>query len=386
MFTYLPPALIIFFASLLSYFVLQLNASSSFQNFSTDMQIYFICFEIFTISLFSIFWGRLADDLGPKKTLSVSLPLIFLSLWLYTFSLSPLQFIFTSALLTIGVASLHICHIKIIVLFYKEEDYISKLAAHFSFALISFMSLQLFYQFDVAQTLFHIFPYIFLVVTISLYAFINLFLKSETVKSYPKDLHFSLSRIKEVTLHPIEFSYLFNASFPLAGIISFLFISPYILTEKRFIYHEYLLICVLISASFIFSSYITHKFYRKITPDVMIRASNLLIVLASFLFVNIISRPYFSTFAFVFPMLIWGYSMSISLPCSLSSAIKLFKNDAGLIIGLLTALQGFLSCLYLFLSMTFNADYKFTLAATLLLIALHGSWIYYVMIVQRLKP
>jgi MFS family permease len=342
--------------------------------------LHLLLLVLFTVS--SLFWGIISDKIKAKKTLSITLPMTIFGLILLSVESIPHYFFLGLFFVLCGTASLHICYMHLLYHYFPDKKILPKISKHLVIATLLFV---------VSSTDFSQGPIAFPLLLIALallvfYFLLNFSITENSIKGKKISYKNSFSTISTILKNPISFSYLCNASFPLAGIVCFILLSPYILLENRYISEEYMMIILLLTFFFILSSYLTSKYYNKFSPDVLIRVSNLLIVLASFIFINIIARPFFSPFAFVFPMLIWAYSMGTALSCSLYSVTQHFKDHLGVLMGVLTFMQILLSTLHFFLARSIHHDYRFTLAATLILIAMQGSWIYYVLIVHRLKP
>lgn len=380
--TSIPAITLGFSALLISLLIGLVQNHHSMQQIKGENQhlVYLPLLILFTLS--SLFWGIISDKIKAKKTLSITLPMTIFGLILLSMDLNGYCFSLSLFFILCGTASFHICYMHLLYHYFPDKNNLPKISKHLVIATLLFIASSTNFSEEIITP-----PLLPITIALMLFYILLNFCVIE-IKAQHKSVGYkkSLSTIFTILKNPMGFSYLCNASFPLAGIICFILLSPYILLENRYVSEEYMMIIFLLSFFFILSSYLTSKYYNKFSPDVLIRVSNLLIVLASFIFVNIIARPFFSPFAFVFPMLIWSYSMGTALSCSLYAATQYFKDHLGVLMGVLTFMQIFLSTVHYFLARSIHHDYRFTLAATLILIAMQGSWIYYVMIVSRLKP
>lgn len=348
----------------------------------------------------SLIWGRIIDLYDDIITLGISFPCLFMGLTVLFFELSIHVYLFGMFLIIFGISSFLPFYIRRLAFSYSKDVFLSSFAK--KMALLSVVVYVTIFsaKADIFMEYYHPTFLAFASITFILFIFSSLYLKENLSKAYFEphtnfvvpikeviDLHkpfFPL--VRSILVNPMIFSYMFMMAFPLSGILCFFMISPYILSENKYIYEEYILISGFVCFFFSVSSLITSYFHQKFSPDVLIRAGNLLIVLASFLFINIVAKSYFSHFAFTFPLLIWAYSMGMSYATSLTVAISYTQRSTGLLIGLTTVAQYLLTIFYYSFVIVFHQDYRFTLAATLILIAMHGSWIYYSMVVSRLKP
>lgn len=398
---HLLPGFIFLFGSivlsfLLSHFEAQLflyQAPSVYSDFS-------YLFFTGVLALGSLIWGRVLDLYDDVFTLGISFPCLFVGLTVLFFELSIHVYLFGMFLIIFGVSSFLPFYIRRLAFSHPKDIFLSLFAKRLALLSIVVYVTIFIAKAELFMEYYHPTFLTFGSITLILFLLMSLYLKENINKTYFEphtnfvvpmkeviDVHkpfFSL--IKSILNDPMIFSYMFMMSFPLSGILCFFMISPYILSENKYIYEEYILISGFVCLFFCVSSFITSYFHQKFSPDVLIRAGNLLIVLASFLFINIMAKSYFSHFAFAFPLLIWAYSMGMSYATSLTVAISYAQKSTGLLIGLTTFAQFLITIFYYSFVIIFHQDYRFTLAATLILIAMHGSWIYYSMVVSRLKP
>lgn len=395
------PELIFLFGSivlsfLFSHFEAQLflyQAPSVYSDFS-------YLFFTGVLAVGSLIWGRILDLYDDVFTLGASFPCLFTGLMVLFFELSIHVYLFGMFLIILGISSFLPFYIRRLAFFYPKDAFLSLFAKKLALLSIVVYITIFVAKADLFMEYYHPTFLAFGSVTVLLFLFMSLYLKDNINKVYFEphtnfvvpmkeviDIHKSFfPLIKSILSNPMIFSYMFMMSFPLSGILCFFMISPYILSENKYIYEEYILVSGFVCFFFSVSSMITSYCHQKFSPDVLIRAGNLLIVLASFLFINIMAKSYFSHFAFAFPLLIWAYSMGMSYATSLTVAISYAQRSTGLLIGLTTVAQFLITIFYYSFVIVFHQDYRFTLAATLILIAMHGSWIYYSMVVSRLKP
>lgn len=396
----LPECIFFFGATVLSFlfshFEVQLflyQAPSVYSDFS-------YLFFTGVLALGSLIWGRILDLYDDAFTLGAAFPCLFVGLNVLFFELSIHVYLFGMFLIIFGISSFLPFYVRRLAFFYSKDVFLSLFAKELALLSVLVCATIFIARAEIFMEYYHLTFLIFASITVLLFLFVSLYFKENTNKTYFEPHTNFIVPMKEVINtqkaflplvrsilnHPMIFSYMFMMSFPLSGILCFFMISPYILSENKYIYEEYILVSGFVCFFFVVSSLTTSFFHKKFSPDVLIRAGNLLIVLASFLFINIMAKSYFSHFAFAFPLLIWAYSMGMSYAASLTVAISYAQKSTGLLIGLTTVAQFLITIFYYSFVIIFHQDYRFTLAATLILIAMQGSWIYYSMVVSRLKP